>query len=136
LKKLPPDRDSLYYVEITDIYVKKLKLLTEEEAIRDGFDNVEEAIEKVLEINNLKDNDHNRERLICITVWKDTERTDATKTILFTALKNKLLTREKKSTFRFSLPSYIIGECVMLCFKKEEKEKQTLTQLTLLELIS
>ena len=46
----------LFEVQITEIYIKKIKDLTKEEAKRDGFNSKEELIKALLEINHLKSN--------------------------------------------------------------------------------
>jgi len=122
VRKKPADRDLLYYIVIEKIYTKPLWQITEEEAIRDGFENAQEGIEKVLALRGLKLTQQTSQRLICITVWDDTDRNDATKSITFSLLKEKLDQHVKKSTWRFSLPSYIKGECVMIYFKKQKSD--------------
>lgn len=50
--------DPILEAKITDYYPKKLKEITEEEAVRDGFESKEECIKGLKEINGIKSEEH------------------------------------------------------------------------------
>lgn len=47
-------KEELFKVRITDIYTKRLKDLTEEEAIRDGFSSLKEFLQELEKLNGLR----------------------------------------------------------------------------------
>lgn len=120
-RNLPPDREILLYVEILKIIFKKIKDLTQKEAEMDGFSTRKEAVRGILTINHKKLTRNTIELYCSITFFRRTDRTDATKSILFTHFKDKLLSGEKTTTVRMvSLPRYIEGEVVMIIFKNKK----------------
>jgi hypothetical protein len=52
------DDKFLFYAQVTDIYAKKLKEITDEEAIRDGIPDRKHLIEKLMEMHHLKSDEH------------------------------------------------------------------------------
>jgi len=48
----------LFQAKITEIYPKKVNEINQKEAIADGFENIDDCIKCLLEINNLKSSNH------------------------------------------------------------------------------
>ena len=64
--KITKEKEFLLLVEITEIYAKKLRDVTLQEAQRDGFTSIEECQECLMELNNRK-----LDHFVFLTRWKD-----------------------------------------------------------------
>jgi len=115
------NKEHLFNACILSIKFKRIKELTEEEAILDGFKDTKTAIKKVMEINNIK----NENRWCYITRFRRTDEKDGGKSILFTHFKDKLLAGSKAQTIRMIfMPNYVEGEIVKIMFRKARNGKK------------
>lgn len=113
----------IYSAEIVDIiYLKQLLLLSQDQAVADGFKNSKEAIELLLEANK----GYKAENGAFITVFKAKKIPfkKMRKSIVFTHLLDELLKQTKQQTIRMRIiPKYVVGEIINIVWKYKDHQK-------------